>query len=150
MVHPWTSSSAGRATILALAAAVFSVGFAPAGQENGRSGLDCGVNSLFILLQLQGRPVSLARLEAVLPAQHPQGRSMAELSEAARSFGVRLRGVRLETRGSLRGRPAIVYLMDNAGGHFAVLRPVGTTGTMVQVLDPPTLRRSQTMTAFPA
>jgi hypothetical protein len=30
-----------------------------------------------------------------------------------------------------------VFLKDGKGGHFAVLRPVGTTGTMVQVLDPP-------------
>ena len=34
-------------------------------------------------------------------------------------------------------RPGIVFLKDAKGGHFAVFRPVGTTGTMVQVIDPP-------------
>jgi len=62
---------------------------------------------------------------------------MAELAAAARSLGLELEGVRLGREDIPLGRSAIVFLKDARGGHFAVLRPVGTTGAMVQVIDPP-------------
>jgi len=99
--------------------------------------LDCGVNALFILLHLEGRPVTLDRVESVLPPRRPDGYSMAELSAAARSFGMNLEGVHFGKGDRALDRPAIVFLKDAKGGHFAALRPVGTTGTMVQVIDPP-------------
>ena len=99
--------------------------------------LDCGVNALFVLLRLEGRPVTLDRLTAVLPARHPEGYSMAELSQASRVLGLDLEGVRFTKGDKALKRPAIAFLKDVKGGHFTVLRPVGTTGTMVQVIDPP-------------
>jgi hypothetical protein len=98
---------------------------------------DCGVNALFVLLRLEGRPVTLDRLESALPARRPDGYSMAELSAAAGSLGLGLEGVRFAKGDRALNRPAIAFLRDAKGGHFAVLRPVGTTGTMVQVIDPP-------------
>lgn len=100
---------------------------------------DCGVNALFVLLRLEGVPVTLDRLEATLPRRQPDGYSMAELAAAARSLGLSLEGVRFDRGDRPPDRPAIMFLKDGQGGHFAVLRPVGTTGTMVQVIDP--LRR---------
>lgn len=99
--------------------------------------LDCGVNSLYILLRLEGRTVSLDRILSALPARHPEGYSMAELSDAAGSLGLSLEGQEFTKENRHPGRPAIAFLKDEKGGHFTVLRPVGTTGTMVQVIDPP-------------
>ncbi|GAC1475713.1 MAG: hypothetical protein NVSMB9_28700 [Isosphaeraceae bacterium] len=99
--------------------------------------LDCGVNALFVLLRLEGRPVTLDRLLAPLPPRRADGYSMAELSAASGSLGLSLEGVRFARGDKALDRPAIAFLKDVKGGHFAVLRPVGTTGTMVQVIDPP-------------
>ena len=62
---------------------------------------------------------------------------MAELAAASRTLGLRLEGVRFAKGDKVLDRPAIAFLSDAKGGHFAVLRPVGTMGTMVQVIDPP-------------
>ena len=62
---------------------------------------------------------------------------MAELSEASSRLGLEVDGVRLTIGDQPLDRPALVFLEDASGGHFAVLRPVGRTGTMVQVIDPP-------------
>jgi hypothetical protein len=98
---------------------------------------DCGVNSLYLILQLEGRPVPLDRLDAALPLRPQDGYSMAELKAAARTLGLQLRGVQLSKGDRPLKRPAIAYFYDRKGGHFAVLKPVGTTGTMVQLIDPP-------------
>lgn len=98
---------------------------------------DCGVASLFILLQLQGKPASIERIEASLPARDPRGYSMADLSTAAGACGLKLEGVRFGRADAALGGPAIAYFKDPIGGHFAVLRPLGATGTLVQLIDPP-------------
>ena len=58
--------------------------------------LDCGVNALFVLLRLEGRPVTLERLESVLPPRHPEGYSMAELARRRSPLGLGLEGVRFD------------------------------------------------------
>lgn len=108
-----------------------------ASEAGGTTTLDCGVNALYLLLQLEGRPVTFDRLESMLPPRHPDGYSMAELSGASRSLGLSLEGVRFAKGDKPLTRPAIAFFKDAKGGHFMVLRPVGTTGTMVQVIDPP-------------
>ena len=105
--------------------------------STNRLSLDCGQNSLFILLRLSGLEVSVDRLKSTLPPQHPSGYSMTELISAAEASGLGLEGVRFDKGDRPLDRPAIMYLADGGGGHFAVIRPVGTTGTMVQVIDPP-------------
>lgn len=99
--------------------------------------LDCGVNALFVLLRLEGIPVTIDRLESSLPPRHRDGYSMEELSTAAWSLGLYLEGVRFAAGDKSLSRPAIAFLKDGKGGHFVVLRPVGTTGTIVQIIDPP-------------
>lgn len=97
---------------------------------------DCGAKSLSILLRLEGRPTDLSRLEDGLPAPTPRGYSMRELREAARACGLRLLGVRLPRGDRAPDRPAIVFLKRGPHGHYVVIRPVGHTGKLVQVLDP--------------
>jgi Peptidase C39 family len=132
-----SSRKGGRLAWLTLLILVAPAVYARATEPDETTKLDCGVNALFILLRLEGRPVTLDRLVAALPARHPDGYSMAELAAASRSFGLSLEGVRFAKGDPALDRPAIAFLEDSRGGHFAVLRPVGTTGTMVQVIDPP-------------
>jgi predicted double-glycine peptidase len=128
-----TASRRGRPCLVALFTLAATAG--AAGPEQATE-LDCGVNALFVLLRLEQRTVTLDRLRSALPARHPDGYSMAELASAARSLGLDLDGVRFAKGDKALTRPAIVFLKEPRGGHFAVLRPVGTTGTMVQVIDP--------------
>ena len=104
--------------------------------EKGRPP-DCGVNALFLLLNLEGRPITIDRLERALPARNPQGYSMAELSAASQAMGLPLDGVKFDKGDEPLDRPAIAFFKDAKAGHFALLRPVGATGTMVQLIDPP-------------
>jgi hypothetical protein len=99
--------------------------------------LDCGTNALFVLLNLEGAPVSVDRLNTLLPERRPDGYSMTELQSAAISLGLPLQGIRFTKGDEPPGRPSIAFFKDARGGHFSVLRPVGATGTMVQVIDPP-------------
>ena len=99
--------------------------------------IDCGTGSLFLLLRLNDRPAGLAEIEGALPTRDPRGHSMAELADASRALGLDLEGVALGNADRLPDRPAIAFLDRGGEDHFVVLRPVGTTGTMIQVLDPP-------------
>ena len=72
--------------------------------------LDCGVNALFILLRLEGRPVTLDRLGSALPPRYPDGYSMAELASAAGSLGLDVEGVRFASGDTVLTRPAIAFL----------------------------------------
>jgi hypothetical protein len=60
--------------------------------------IDCGVNALFLLLDLEGRTVTLDRLESTLPPPHPEGYSMAELAQTSAGLGLSLDGIRFMTR----------------------------------------------------
>jgi len=113
-----------------------------AGQERGEEAArDCGVNALFVLFRLERHPVSLDRIISALPPRHQDGYSMRELATAAACLGLELEGVRFGKGDKTLDRPAIAFFKSAKGGHFAVLRPVGTTGTMVQVIDPPRVSR---------
>ena len=135
----WTSTSRAMfGLIVCLGSAGELLADAPAGLIM----LDCGVNTLYVLHQLEGRPVPLDRLEAVLPARQNEGYSMAELMAASRSLGLTLEGVQLAEGEAPPNRSAIVFLKDAKAGHYVVVRPVGTTRTMVQIIDPPSAPRT--------
>ena len=101
----------------------------------------CGLRSLFILLQLQGLAIHLDAIEQLLPASGSKGHSMADLQDAARGVGLRLKGIRVRERDLPLDRSSIAYMNYQGDGHFIVLRPVGTTGTMVQIIEPPNAPR---------
>jgi hypothetical protein len=128
------------AAALALVSGVWAGGPEQPGPERHR--LDCGVNTLYLLHQSLGRPTTLEQLDALLPPRNAAGYSMAELARASRAAGVALEGVELDRRRGLRfSQPAIAYLHHERGGHFVLIRPVGTRGGMVQVIDPPRVPR---------
>ncbi len=126
---------ARRSAWAGLVALLVSTSVVRAAEEKDR--LDCGVNSLYLLLRLEGRSPSFDELLGTLPTTHPDGLSMAELMDASGLFGLKLDGVQFPKGGGVLDRPMIAFFQGPKNGHFAVIRPVGTTRKMVQVIDPP-------------
>jgi Peptidase C39 family len=127
-----------RATSCLIATLTVAVSVGAAEPVAG-SKLDCGENALFVFLHLEGCTATLDHVASVLPSRHPDGYSMAELARAAKALGLRVEGVTFNRGDKALTRSAIAFFRDAKGGHFAVLRPVGITGTMVQVVDPPNM-----------
>ena len=100
---------------------------------------DCGMNSLYLLLKLNGTHASLEDLRGILPRRRDGGYSLLELRGAAGRCGLNLWGVRLTPDNVPLNRPVIALFGAAQGrpGHYAVLVPVGETGTMGQMIDPP-------------
>jgi peptidase C39-like protein len=96
---------------------------------------DCGVLALYQLLRLEGRPSDLDQLRQALPGPSPKGYSLLDLRRAASVRGVRLDAVVLPKRRSAFTKPALLFVKREKEGHFMVVRPVGHTGRLVQVLD---------------
>jgi hypothetical protein len=86
--RPWSRGSR-RTRLLGTLITVLAV-TGSAAQADETIKLDCGVNALFVLLELEKRLVSIDQLQAALPAPHPEGHSMAELSAASGSLGLLL------------------------------------------------------------
>lgn len=112
---------------------------APAHSEEDLSSLSCGPNSLYVLLELTGRHTDMKDLLRTLPAVHPKGYSLLELQGAGRQRGLDLWGGYLTRENIPLDRPVIAFFDGSQArsGHYAVLVPVGRTGTMVQLIDPP-------------
>ncbi|WP_145952132.1 hypothetical protein [Paludisphaera borealis] len=53
--------------------------------DDERTKLDSGVNALFLLHRLEGRPGAVEQLLSKLPAHNPEGYSMAELASSSAS-----------------------------------------------------------------
>ena len=95
----------------------------------------CGRQSLYILSRLEGRPVPRDATSTLLKFGE-ESISMADLRAEAATLGLSLVGVKLPSGPVAPDRPAIVFMDRRPHGHFLVIRPVGTTGRLVQVLDP--------------
>jgi hypothetical protein len=96
---------------------------------------DCGVLALFTLLRLEGSQLSLREVRARLPSASVDGFSFEQLRNVAALFGVRLLGVKIGGKLSQLDRPALVLLGTGRHGHFAIVRPVGRTGKLIQLID---------------
>jgi ABC-type bacteriocin/lantibiotic exporter with double-glycine peptidase domain len=96
---------------------------------------DCGTRALYHLLRMEGRPVDFNRLRASLGASGPEGHSFRELRDAAGRFRLALDAVVLPKLRSAITGPTLVFLKNGSQGHFVVVRPVGHTGLLVQMLD---------------
>jgi hypothetical protein len=107
--------------------------------ESGFSPPDCGTNSLYVLLRITGNGKGLDEILSGLPDRPQNGYSMLELQGAARRCGLSLWGGYLTKNNLPLRRPVIAHLDSHKpqSGHYVVLVPVGTTGTMVQVIDHP-------------
>lgn len=97
--------------------------------------IPCGTLSLYVLCRLEGRKVDLTTVAARLPEDVRAGHSLAEIRDAAAECGLRLRGVRLRPSDWPLDRPALVHLDRHSSGHFVVIRPVGQSGRLAQVID---------------
>lgn len=119
------------------------VGFG-AGQGAGAAGergatdpaIDCGPAALLALGAVEGRPIDYDRIAARLPRRR-QGHSMKELRDVARSFGLKLEGRYIGKDAGLIDRPMLAFIKDKGAKieHFLVVRPVGHTSKLVQVID---------------
>jgi len=105
----------------------------PKGADRKES--DCGPRALYVLMHLEGHEVSYERIKAEIDRLGPGERSLAVLRDAARRFGLELRGVRHQP-GDAPDRLMIAFLDRKPHGHFLVLRPVGRSRNFVQIIDP--------------
>jgi hypothetical protein len=119
--------------VMALVAALGS--WAKAAAETTSNSGDCGTVALYALLRLEGRPTPLESVTARLPAIRPAGHSMKELRDAARTLGLGLDGAYLGKDDKAIDRPMLAFLKVEGKGHFLVIRPVGHSGKLVQVID---------------
>jgi hypothetical protein len=125
-----------RCVAVALLCAVSQSGVAFADEGQGPPSLgDCGAVALYNLLALEGCPADFDKIVSRLPSARPGGYSMKELRAVAATFGLRLTGVRLNKDDRSIDRPMLVYLKLGQGEHFLVIRPVGHTGKLVQLID---------------
>ncbi len=96
---------------------------------------DCGAKALYQMLRLEGRPVELSRLIELLGPSTSEGRSFLSLRRAAGECGLNLEAVALSKSQSSLNGPALAFIRGENEGHFLVVRPVGHTGRLVQILD---------------
>jgi len=96
---------------------------------------DCGSLSLYNFLRLESIPADLSAIERHLPEATEQGRSFYDLTQVARKFGLELQGVRLIDPNEVPRQTALAHLQQEDHGHFVVLRPVGHSGRLFQVID---------------
>jgi hypothetical protein len=95
----------------------------------------CGAKALALFLEVEHRRVPASFFEQSW-ASSTSGASMYQLQRVAAANGVKLVGVHLAPRGGGIDRTTIVYLRYGPHGHYAVVRPVGQSGKLLQVLDP--------------
>ena len=91
--------------------------------------------ALYTLLKLEGHPCDLRAIEAALPPPRVEGYNMRELKYAAQRCGLSVDGVRLPRDESALDCSAIMFVRCNGHGHYFVVRPVGHTGKLVEIID---------------
>jgi hypothetical protein len=132
-----------RLVLLWGAVAVSWPGSAPGVEEPPRmDSWDCGTVALYHLLHLSGRFADLDELRSVMGAPGAEGHSFRELRQAAGHFGLPLDAIVLPKQRSAIQGSVLLFVKLGREGHFLVVRPVGHTGHLIQVLDgdrPPTV-----------
>lgn len=98
---------------------------------------DCGLLALYSFLRSEGLSADLSELEGRLPGSTPHGRSLHDLIVAAEGLGLDLKAVRTSGPPDLPRRTCLAYLRRGEHGHYVILRPVGHSGRLLQVLDGP-------------
>lgn len=95
----------------------------------------CGATALTLLCRLEGLRPDLSAVAARLPSGSDESCALSELRAAAKALCLPTRAVRLGRGDWPLDRPALIHLARGPKGHFVVIRPVGHTGKLVQVLD---------------
>jgi hypothetical protein len=83
-------------------------------------------------MRLKGIPSSFERLRLAASTPGEHGQSLLDIKNLAARHGVDLLPVQL---GPAIDGPLILHLNRPPRGHFVVIRPVGHTGKLVQVID---------------
>jgi hypothetical protein len=123
-------------SVIAVAVPLGSVAGSEHDARTDDAGIDCGTMALGALLLLERYPAGPDAILAHLKPSSSAGYSLEELRDAAGACGLRLRGVRLNKDEGAIDRPMIVFFMRSRNGHYRVIRPVGHTGKLAQVIDP--------------
>ena len=123
-------AGAGLVGVLLLAGELQAIG-PSARPEN----LNCGTAALLTLLRWEGRPATWEAVQSRLGNSAGDGHSMKDLRDAAREFGLELRGVKRAKGPWSPDRAAIASIRRGEAGHFVAVRPVERSGTLVQVQD---------------
>ena len=124
--------------VLALLASIGIDSVSTVGAQNQQSvdhGFDCGTLSLYTLLRLEGARLDLSALAEALPASNSKGFTFRELREAAGANGVTVLGRHVPKGSATLNRPAIASLKVGQHEHYVVIRPIGRSGRLVQVID---------------
>lgn len=95
----------------------------------------CGVVALYQFLRLEMCEVDIGSIIKALPSPPPTGDSLEDLRRVAGESGKTLQGVIWRDEIHSPPRPMLAYVRRGTHGHFLVVRPVGHTGRLVQVLD---------------
>ena len=132
-----TGWARGGGMLASIAVVLGLASFGGAADESGDDpAIDCGPAALLALGAVEGRPIDYDRIAARLP-QRREGHSMRELRDVARSFGLTLDGGYVGKDLRLIDRPMLAFIHDKGEkiDHFLVVRPVGHTGRLAQVID---------------
>ena len=133
----WATSLRIRVGVTCLLVLGFgTVTVAQVASQPAASEYDCGTLALYTLLKITRRPVDLNRIVASLPSPTAAGYSLLDLRHASKICGLDLIGVRLPNNGRAPNQPTLVFMNEEPHGHYVVVRPVGHTGKLVQVIDP--------------
>jgi hypothetical protein len=96
---------------------------------------DCGVRALYLLADLEGSRYTLSEIQNALGEIPARGFSMEDLRDAALRLGLKLEGAKLRDDIRSIDRPMIVLARRGEHYHYVVVRPVGSTGRLAQILD---------------
>jgi hypothetical protein len=115
-----------------ISVSLFSGAFA---RELDAEQIGCGPIALFTLLRMEGKPVNLSEVLLGLPSSNAKENSLIELRDASLRFSLNLEAMQLPPNRELPEQPLIALMSNGETGHFVIVRRVGFSGKLVQVLD---------------
>ncbi|WP_165071196.1 cysteine peptidase family C39 domain-containing protein [Paludisphaera rhizosphaerae] len=104
-------------------------------QNPGPENWGCGAQSLYQLFKCVAINISPEQILPLLPPANPQGHSLGDLQRVAKQLGLTLEALDYPIKSFRVESPIIMFFRIGSEGHFVVVRPVGHTGKLVQVLD---------------
>ncbi len=104
--------------------------------ESGAGAWDCGTYALYHLLHLEGLSHRLDQVRSALDTPAATGgHTLKELRQAAGRLGLSLDAIAIPKSFPAIDRPGLAFVKSGPEGHFLVIRPVGHTGRLIQLLD---------------
>jgi ABC-type bacteriocin/lantibiotic exporter with double-glycine peptidase domain len=95
---------------------------------------ECNTISLYMFYKINCIDIDINMIEGLLPPSTARGRNMEALVNASRTLGLPLEAVRFGPNEPIQ-EPSIILVRRSEHGHFVVVRPVGRSGKLLQVLD---------------